>query len=134
MDAVEKKFGRRYRLHDVWASFITQMAKTVGPVAAQHLARHADFATTQAYIEVSDTDMREGANRAADQVASKRPSQKFLTEEAPVLKFKRKVAQSLVGAAGFEPTTPSPPDWCANQAAPRSVPVLTASAVEGRGL
>src|SRR6185312_9045768 len=26
----------------------------------------------------------------------------------------------LVGAAGFEPTTPSPPDWCANQAAPRS--------------
>src|ERR1700743_1628238 len=26
----------------------------------------------------------------------------------------------LVGAAGFEPTTPSPPDWCANQGAPRS--------------
>ena len=26
----------------------------------------------------------------------------------------------LVGAAGFEPTTPSPPDWCANQAALRS--------------
>ena len=26
----------------------------------------------------------------------------------------------MVGAAGFEPTTPSPPDWCANQAAPRS--------------
>ena len=25
----------------------------------------------------------------------------------------------LVGAAGFEPTTPSPPDWCANRAAPR---------------
>ena len=27
---------------------------------------------------------------------------------------------SLVGAAGFEPATPSPPDWCANQAALRS--------------
>jgi hypothetical protein len=26
---------------------------------------------------------------------------------------------ALVGAAGFEPTTPSPPDWCANRAAPR---------------
>lgn len=26
----------------------------------------------------------------------------------------------LVGAAGFEPTTPSPPDWCANRAALRS--------------
>ena len=28
-------------------------------------------------------------------------------------------ATFLVGAAGFEPTTPSPPDWCANRAAPR---------------
>jgi hypothetical protein len=26
----------------------------------------------------------------------------------------------LVGARGFEPPTPSPPDWCANQAALRS--------------
>ncbi len=25
----------------------------------------------------------------------------------------------MVGTAGFEPATPSPPDWCANQAAPR---------------
>ncbi len=27
----------------------------------------------------------------------------------------------MVGAARFELATPSPPDWCANQAAPRSV-------------
>jgi hypothetical protein len=27
---------------------------------------------------------------------------------------------SLVGAPGFEPGTPSPPDWCANRAALRS--------------
>src|SRR6476660_3389141 len=27
--------------------------------------------------------------------------------------------EKMVGAAGFEPTTPSPPDWCANRAAPR---------------
>ena len=26
----------------------------------------------------------------------------------------------LVGARGFEPPTPSPPDWCANQTALRS--------------
>jgi hypothetical protein len=26
----------------------------------------------------------------------------------------------LVGAPGFEPGTPSPPDWCANRAALRS--------------
>jgi hypothetical protein len=28
----------------------------------------------------------------------------------------------LVGAPGFEPGTPSPPDWCANRAALRSEP------------
>ncbi len=28
--------------------------------------------------------------------------------------------KSMVGARGFEPPTPSPPDWCANQAALRS--------------
>ena len=28
--------------------------------------------------------------------------------------------KGLVGAAGFEPATPSPPDWCANRAALRS--------------
>jgi hypothetical protein len=30
------------------------------------------------------------------------------------------LADVLVGAARFELATPSPPDWCANQAAPRS--------------
>ncbi len=30
----------------------------------------------------------------------------------------------LVGAARFELATPSPPDWCANQAALRSDPLL----------
>jgi hypothetical protein len=38
------------------------------------------------------------------------------------IKLTRKPAKcltGLVGAAGFEPTTPSPPDWCANRAAPR---------------
>jgi hypothetical protein len=33
----------------------------------------------------------------------------------------RNCLKSLVGARGFEPPTPSPPDWCANQAALRSV-------------
>lgn len=31
-------------------------------------------------------------------------------------------ATKKVGASGFEPPTPSPPDWCANQAAPRPEP------------
>ena len=42
----------------------------------------------------------------------------------------------MVGAERFELSTPSPPDWCANQAAPRSVlAVIPAGAArEGRGL
>src|SRR5829696_7928603 len=31
----------------------------------------------------------------------------------------RRRGWEVVGTAGFEPATPSPPDWCANQAAPR---------------
>src|SRR4029450_9701846 len=31
----------------------------------------------------------------------------------------RRGGWEVVGTAGFEPATPSPPDWCANQAAPR---------------
>ena len=31
-----------------------------------------------------------------------------------------RMLENLVGAAGFEPATPSPPDWCANRAALRS--------------
>ena len=34
---------------------------------------------------------------------------------------------SLVGAGRFELPTPSPPDWCANQAALRSVPLISSS-------
>src|SRR5215470_5398775 len=36
------------------------------------------------------------------------------------LKFLSKSLILLVGAPGFEPGTPSPPDWCANRAALRS--------------
>ena len=31
-----------------------------------------------------------------------------------------KFSEKMVGAIGFEPTTPGPPDQCANRAAPRS--------------
>ena len=33
---------------------------------------------------------------------------------------------NMVGAAGFEPATPCPPDKCANQAAPRSATIVRA--------
>src|SRR6478672_5550653 len=43
----------------------------------------------------------------------------------------RNYLETLVGAAGFEPTTPSPPDWCANQAAPRSDTVFLRAYTSG---
>jgi hypothetical protein len=52
MKAIEKKYGRRFRWHDLRAAFITHVAKTSGGIAAQALARHSDFGTTQAYIEI----------------------------------------------------------------------------------
>jgi hypothetical protein len=36
-----------------------------GPVAAQSLARHSDFDTTRAYIEVADDIRRNAANKTA---------------------------------------------------------------------
>src|SRR3984885_10207475 len=40
----------------------------------------------------------------------------------------------LVGAERFELSTPSPPDWCANQAAPRSVARNRGGSAAGRGI
>ena len=41
--------------------------------------------------------------------------------EKQLAQKREKSLKRLVGARGFEPPTPSPPDWCANQAALRSV-------------
>jgi len=65
MKVIEGEFGRRWRWHDIRAAYITQVAKTAGPMAAQALARHSDFRTTQGYIGLSDQDMRDGADMAA---------------------------------------------------------------------
>lgn len=78
MDVIEKETGRRYRWHDLRASFITHVALNSGPVAAQRLARHSDFDTTRAYIEVADEVMRGGANKAA-----RRPALKMVAKKSP---------------------------------------------------
>ena len=71
MDDVEKETGRRYRWHDLRAAFITHIALTSGPVAAQRMARHSDYETTQAYVEVADTIRRGAATDAAARPALK---------------------------------------------------------------
>ena len=66
MKTIEKEFGRRWRWHDLRAAFITHVAMTSGPLAAQTLARHSDFDTTRAYIEVANEVTRQAADRAVD--------------------------------------------------------------------
>ncbi len=69
MKIVEKRFGRRYRWHDIRAAFITHVALTSGQLAAQALARHSDYDTTKAYVEVADEMRRIAAERAAQRPA-----------------------------------------------------------------
>jgi integrase len=69
MKIVEATFGRRFRWHDLRASFITHIAMTSGQLAAQALARHSDYATTQAYVEVADEMRRTAAERAINRPA-----------------------------------------------------------------
>src|ERR1700693_5890653 len=54
MREIEEKFGRRWRWHDIRAAFITHVARTSGQLAAQAVARHSDYSTTKAYVEVAD--------------------------------------------------------------------------------
>jgi integrase len=69
MKVIEETHGKKWRWHDLRAAFITQVALTSGPIAAQALARHSDFETTQGYIEVADD-----VTRAAAEKASQRPA------------------------------------------------------------
>jgi hypothetical protein len=69
MKVIEAEFGRRWRWHDLRAAFITHVAMTSGPLAAQTLARHSDFDTTRAYIEVADEMTRTAADRAGERPA-----------------------------------------------------------------
>jgi len=65
MKTIEAEFGRRWRWHDLRAAFITHVAMTSGPVAAQKLARHSDYETTRAYVDVADEVTRTAAERIA---------------------------------------------------------------------
>lgn len=69
MNEIEKRYGRRWRWHDIRAAYITQIAMTSGPIAAQKLARHSDFKTTAGYVEVADDVIRAAAERASERAA-----------------------------------------------------------------
>lgn len=56
----------RYRLHDLRACFITDVAKVAGNRVVQSLARHISATTTARYVKVVD-----GARRAAVEAAAR---------------------------------------------------------------
>ena len=74
-----QRLGNGDHWHDIRAGFITHVAITSGGVAAQSLARHADFSTTLNYIHVADEVKRAGAKRAA-----RRPALKDIPPKSPI--------------------------------------------------
>ena len=69
MDTIEREMGCRWRWHDLRAAYITHVALTSGAVTAQALARHSNFETTLAYIDVADEFRRMAAERTAERPA-----------------------------------------------------------------
>ena len=111
MKHIEAKFGTRYRWHDIRAAFITHVAITSGGVAAQSLARHADYETTLAYIHVADEVKRAAANRAAirpalEFIPTKSPRQKSQTAKKQRIRKSRKSLKE--NGAPEEIRTPDP--------------------------
>lgn len=47
-----------HRLHNIKASFVTEIARRAPAAVVQRAARHKDFRTTQRYLEVVDADLR----------------------------------------------------------------------------
>lgn len=69
MKIIKAEFGAKWRWHDIRAAYITHVAITSGAVAAQTMARHSNYETTRAYIEVADETRRVAAERTAERPA-----------------------------------------------------------------
>ena len=89
MKRVLLAFGRRYRWHDIRASFISGVANADGLLIAQKIARHSDSRTTQAYILVEADRMRAAVERASARPALQIiPGEKSRTEAPNIPKPK----------------------------------------------
>jgi integrase len=121
---VLKKVGLKGRhvFHNTKATFVTAIAQEMPAAVVQDLARHRDFSTTMRYIRVADSVRRKavdsitshlffGSLKVEDPQTSesihRQDSQTEALEHPTLLP---NLLKNMVGTAGFEPTTPSPPD------------------------
>lgn len=100
-----------HTFHNTKASFVTAVAHVAPAAVTQDLARHKDYRTTQRYLKVADHAKRAAVEAATTKPsATPSPSRKSLTENNKAAQEAAKSLKNMVGATGFEPATPSPPD------------------------
>ncbi len=104
-----------HKFHHTKASFVTAIAHNATAAVTQELARHRDYRTTQRYLKVNNQAARAAVDAASIRVPTATalapsPKQESQTEDPMFGEMTAKSLNLMVGAAGFEPTTPSPPD------------------------
>jgi len=65
--------ARAFRIHDLRASFISQVAERAPQAATKKLARHKSWATTERYLKVSDKTLRAAVNALPKLNSTRRP-------------------------------------------------------------
>ncbi|MDE2029546.1 MAG: tyrosine-type recombinase/integrase [Alphaproteobacteria bacterium] len=112
----------RHVFHNTKATFVTAVAQEMPAAVVQDLARHRDFSTTMRYIRVADKVRRKAVDSITSQLFAtsvtkseqaedgRSPLQESLIEADEAMGISPNYLKNMVGMAGFEPTTPSPPD------------------------
>ena len=125
--AQERAGVRRQRFHDMRHAFATLLLDAGEEVAViSKMLGHADYSTTvDVYSHLSTERSRVAAARIDGLLKRarrqpRRPARRNCGQncgQAPVRDQRPGPihARNMVGAAGFEPTTTSPPDWCATR-------------------
>lgn len=123
-----------HKFHELKATFTTELAKRVSAKYTRDLSRHKSAETTDRYIRLADEAKREavstlGQTAFGKHFAAQNPAQESRTVETVDTGKEAKPLERLVGATGFEPATPRPPDL----GAPQKVVEFQRRTRDGRG-